>query len=107
MTTMNDELHLTLACFAGLLLGAVYFGGLWWTVRKCLTTPHPSLWLLGSALIRMSVTLTGFYFVSDGQWQRLLACLAGFIAARLIVTWLTRSPIAESNCAKQEARHAS
>jgi F1F0 ATPase subunit 2 len=104
---MNDELYLMMACFAGLLLGAVFFGGLWWTVRKCLTTPNPAPWLLGSVLIRMSITLAGFYFVSDGQWQRLLACLMGFIIARLIVTRLTRSPTAESNCAKQEARHAS
>ena len=104
---MNDELHVIVACFAGLLLGALFFGGLWWTVRKCLTTAHPALWLLGSALIRMSIALAGFYFVSDGQWQRLLACMVGFIIARLIVTRLSRSTIAESYCAKQEANHAS
>lgn len=104
---MSEELRLILAFSAGLLLGAVFFGGLWWTVHKCLTTPHPAQWLLGSALIRMSITLAGFYFVSDGQWTRLLACLAGFIIARLIVTQLSRPTVAESRCAKQEANHAS
>jgi len=104
---MNDELYLIFACCVGMLLGAVFFGGLWWTVRKCLTTPNPALWLLGSALIRMSITLVGFYFVSAGQWQRLFVCLVGFIIARLIVTRLTRPMIAVSDCAKQEANHAS
>jgi len=104
---MNDALHLVLAGFAGMLLGGIFFGGLWWTVRKCLTTQHPAIWLLGSALIRMSITLAGFYFVSAGQWQPMLVCMVGFITARLIVTRLTRTPIEESSCPKQEAGHAS
>jgi len=95
---MNDEMLLAVAGFAGMLLGAFFFGGLWWTVRKCLITPHPAIWLLGSGLIRMSATLAGFYFVSGGQWQRLLACLMGFIIARLIVTWLSRA--VETNSAE-------
>jgi F1F0 ATPase subunit 2 len=86
---MNDVLYLMVACLAGMLLGGVFFGGLWWTVGKCLRTPHPAQWMLASGLFRMSVTLTGFYLVSAGQWQRLLACLVGFITARLVVTWLT------------------
>ncbi len=104
---MNDELYLILACFAGLLLGTVFFGGLWWTVRKCLTTPHPALWLLGSASVRMSIALAGFYFVSDGKWQRLLACLAGFITTRMLLTRFSRPTSAVSCCVKPEANHAS
>jgi F1F0 ATPase subunit 2 len=34
--------------------------------------------------------LTGFYFVAQGRWQRLLLCLFGFVIARLVVKWLTR-----------------
>ncbi len=104
---MNNELYLVMACVAGMLLGGLFFGGLWWTVGKCLTSPHPAQWMLASGLIRMSVTLAGFYFVSGGQWQRLMACLVGFIIARLIVTWLIRSSIAESGYETQEPNHAS
>src|ERR1035438_6381230 len=32
--TMTDALRLVLALVTGLLLGAIFFGGLWWTVRK-------------------------------------------------------------------------
>ena len=31
---MNDMLTLVLAGVAGGILGAIFFGGLWWTVRK-------------------------------------------------------------------------
>ena len=103
---MNETLMLVLACAAGGGLGAVFFGGLWWTVRKGVSSPRPALWFFGSGLLRMSIVLAGFYFVSGGQWKRLAACLAGFIIARVVVTWLTRSSRDTPNLASQEARHA-
>jgi F1F0 ATPase subunit 2 len=36
------------------------------------------------------VALTGFYFVASGDWQRLMACLVGFVMARQFVMRLTR-----------------
>jgi len=88
-----EVLTLFLACFAGLLLGGIYFGGLWWTVRNGVTARHPALLFLGSMIVRMTIILTGFFFISGGQWQRLLICLAGFIAARSIAIRLTRPPL--------------
>jgi F1F0 ATPase subunit 2 len=79
------------ACLAGGVLGAVFFGGLWWTIRRGVSSQQPALWFLGSVLARMSVALAGFYFVSGGHWERLVACLLGFVTARLAVTKLTRS----------------
>ena len=96
----NDPFHLMLCVASGLVLGAVFFGGLWWTIRKGLSSSRPALLFLGSAVLRMSIVVAGFYFVSNGQWQRVLACLAGFIIARLAVTWLTRGK-------QKEDRHAS
>jgi F1F0 ATPase subunit 2 len=89
--TMNEALRLMLAWLAGGMLGAMFFGGLWWTVRKAVASPCPALWFLGSIMLRMSLALAGFYLASGGQWQRLLACLLGFVMARLVVTWLTRT----------------
>jgi F1F0 ATPase subunit 2 len=87
---MNETLTLILAWGAGLVLGAIFFGGLWWTVRKGVSSERPALWFLGSLLLRTSITLSGFYFVSRGDWQRLLVCLLGFVMARLVATRLTR-----------------
>lgn len=83
---MNDFTVLVLAGLAGLLLGAVFFGGLWWTVRKGVASPRPAVWFLASLLMRMSLVMAGFYFVGQGDWRRLVACLVGFVIARILVT---------------------
>jgi len=88
---MNEILTGGLAAAAGLLLGAICFGGLWWTVRKGVASPRPVLWFAGSLLVRMGIVLPGFYVVGGGELQRLLACLLGFLIARLLVTRLTGS----------------
>ena len=103
---MNETLMLALAWVAGGGLGAVFFGGLWWTVRKSVSSQRPALWLLPSLLLRMSITLAGFYFVSDGHWQRWLLCLLGFIMARLIVTRLTRTSGEDQTRSVTETSHA-
>ena len=95
---MNEPLTLLLAWVAGLGIGAIFFGGLWWTVRRGVSSQHPAFLFLGSMLLRMGIALAGFYFVSGGHWQRLVACLLGFLVARLIITRLTRP--------SSEAHHA-
>jgi F1F0 ATPase subunit 2 len=95
---MNDTLTLALAWMVGVALGAIFFGGLWWTVRKGVLSKQPAYWFFVSLLLRMSITLAGFYLVGRGNWKRLLLCLLGFVMGRLIVTWLTRPA--------KETRHA-
>src|ERR1035437_4199334 len=104
--TVNEFVILALALLAGLLLGAIFLGGLWWTVRKGLSSKQPALWFFGSLLLRMSIALAGFYFVGRGHWERLLLCLLGFIMARLVVTWQTRPPRENQTRPVQEASHA-
>ena len=103
---MNNFLFLALALVAGLLLGAIFFGGLWWTVRKGVSAKSPALWFLGSMLLRMSIVLAGFYFVGHGDWKRLVTCLLGFTIARYMVMRLTRTPIEHPHSTAKEASHA-
>ena len=76
-----------LALLAGAGLGAIYFSGLWWTVRRMGSFRRPASSMLASVLLRMSVALGGFYLVAGGSWQRLLLCLLGFLVARAAVSW--------------------
>jgi F1F0 ATPase subunit 2 len=103
---MNETLMLVLACAAGGGLGAVFFGGLWWTVRKGVSSKQPALWFLASLLARMSIAMAGFYFIGRGHWERLVACLLGFVLARLAVMWLTRPSGSNQTCLAKEASHA-
>jgi F1F0 ATPase subunit 2 len=95
---VHDSLRWVLAWAAGCALGAAFFAGLWWTVRLCLSARHPAPWVLGSMLARTAMLLAGFYYVADGHWQRLLACVLGFVTAKLVVTRLALPP--------KEASHA-
>jgi len=103
---MIETLILLSAWATGVLLGAVFFGGLWWTVRKGLSCKHPALLFLGSLLLRTSITVTGFCLVASGHWERLLVSLLGFIMARFIAARLTQLPAVEQTHSSEEASHA-
>jgi F1F0 ATPase subunit 2 len=104
---MNEPLSLAFALAAGVLLGAMFYGGLWWTVRRGVSSKRVALWFLGSLLLRIGVALAGFYFVAGGHWQRLLLCLLGFVMARIAVTRLTRPSGENQPPQSLEGRHAS
>ena len=88
---MNEAVYMVLAFISGLALGTLFFGGLWLTVKKAVSAKTPALWIFGSFVIRISITLVGFYFISSGNWKRLVVCVAGFMAARFLVIHFTRS----------------
>jgi F1F0 ATPase subunit 2 len=102
---MIDPLSLAFALIAGIMLGAIFFGGLWWTVRKGVSAKHPAFWFFGSMLLRTCIVLLGFYFILGDSWQRLLAGLLGFIVARIVVTRLARVAQQQNQLAR-EAAHA-
>jgi F1F0 ATPase subunit 2 len=102
---MIEAPMLILAFVVGAALGAMFFGGLWWTLRKAMTSQWSALWFASSLLLRMGLTLLGFYFVSAGHWQRMVACLLGFAVSRVAITWLTRPRPSPAN-PSSEASHA-
>ena len=46
---------------------------------------QPALLLFVSFLVRVGVVLFGIYFVMGGRWERLVACMAGFLLARTLL----------------------
>ena len=94
---MNSPFTWLLAGLAGMVLGAIFYGGLWWTVRRGLSARIPALWFGCSLLLRLGLVAAGFHLVGAGDWQRLLSCLIGFMLARIPVRVVT---------AKREDRHA-
>ena len=86
---------LALAMGTGILMGAFFFGGLWWTVRRGMASRRPGIWFMGSMLLRTGIVTTGFYFLlglpAEG-WQILLASLAGFLMARGVATRFLPAP---------------
>ncbi len=90
---MNEVLSLLPAVFAGIVLGVLFFGGLWLTVRKGLDSKNATLIFMGSLIIRMAIVLLGFYYVGADNWQKMMACLGGFLIARIVITRITKKEI--------------
>jgi len=87
---MTDWPLYLLSFFAGLALGIVFFGGLWLTVRKAMSSKRPALWFITSLLVRSALVIGGLYFATGQQWQRILISLAGFILSRVLVLSVTK-----------------
>ncbi|HEU4718981.1 MAG TPA: ATP synthase subunit I [Bacteroidia bacterium] len=88
---MTVLFSLTIVFVAGIILGVIFFGGLWLTVTKGMRTALPGLVFLLSFFLRTGIVLPGFYFLAAGDWKKMLAGIAGFILARFLVMSVTRN----------------
>lgn len=70
---------------AGVVLGAVFFGGLMLTVRRLPTARRPAALALSSFVVRTAVVLAGLAWVAQGDWRRLAGALVGLVAMRVML----------------------
>ena|SRR3990167_3756955 len=77
-------IEIALSFASGLLVGAAYFAGLWFTVRRLTGAGLAPVWLFASAIVRLALLIAALFWIVDDSWERLLAALAGIIAARWI-----------------------
>lgn len=70
----------------GMVLGAIFFGGLWMTVRQMTTSKRPGLLFLTSVAVRTSIVLVAIWYFAAGDATSICACLLGFVALRLLAT---------------------
>jgi len=103
---MNEMLKFILAWASGVVLGVIFFGGLLWAIGKGVTSKQPTIWFFLSFWLRISIILTGFYFVGAGHWQRLLLCMLGFFMTKIVFIWLTCLSAKRHAGLPQEVRHA-
>lgn len=89
---MNEISVMALSVGEGIVLGLIFYGGLWWTVTKGLTLSRSHWWFLGSFWLRLAIAVGGFYLVAQGDWKNLLACFFGFMLARVATMFLTKGP---------------
>lgn len=80
-----DWLGALLTMTAGAGAGALYFGGLWWTVRRLPGTRRPARWSLASFLLRAAAVMAIFYALADGNPVHWILLLTGFTLARLVL----------------------
>jgi F1F0 ATPase subunit 2 len=82
---MSESTQILIPFMMGMALGAIYFTGLWYTVRKLFDARRPLAYLLRSFLARAFAIVIGFHVVMSGGWDRLVVALIGFILMREIL----------------------
>lgn len=102
---MNEIINMLPSLLIGALLGIIFFGGLWLTVKKGLNSKNSALIFTGSFVIRMAITLIGFYLVVQYGWENMLVSLAGFLIARIVIVRLTRKTNHPAVKIIKEAQH--
>jgi F1F0 ATPase subunit 2 len=102
---MTDNIYIVASLAAGMVLGALYFSGLWYTVRHLPDSKRPFMSLFGSFAVRAGIVLGGFYFVAGGHWERFIAVLIGFILMReILIRRIGRGHIAHAGEVRNGSR---
>lgn len=83
---VEATLQLAVGLAAGAALGAVYFLGLWWTLRRLPGARRPGLRLLASFTLRGALVVAAFAALARWGALALVVALGGFLLARLAVT---------------------
>ena len=68
----------------GGVLAALFFGGLWWTVRRVGRQDHPGIWLAVSGFVRLVGAAAGFYAAALIGGAALLSAMAAFLIVRTV-----------------------
>lgn len=83
---MNIALRLAAGLLAGGVVGAVYFQWLGWTLQGLVDGSRSGPWFALNVVARFAFALAGFGLVAHfAGWLPLVAALAGFIVARIVL----------------------
>lgn len=88
-----------IAFLIGILLGILYFGGLYVTVSLMNRVRYPSLLMMGSLVLRMAILLYGFYLLRNGGVYNILIALFAVILVKYIMVSRVRRSIEKTGSA--------
>ncbi len=83
---MTNVLALIGPLLTGAVIGLIFFGGLWWTLKRALLSRQPVWGLTLSLILRTGLALLGFYWLVPPHWPQLLSSLLGFTLVRLLIS---------------------
>ena len=87
---MNTPTLLAIGFLAGLVLGAAFFGGLWWTARRFVLSSRGAGLIAISYIGRLVLLAVGLVLLARIDAALLVGSLPGLIIARLLWTRATR-----------------
>lgn len=88
---MSETHQLVLGVLGGLLMGLLFFGGLWLTVHRLPSSRSPMRLMLASFVFRTVGIALGLYGLARfGGWIAVLSGLAGMLLMRMLLVALLR-----------------
>lgn len=85
-------IEILLALFAGIAVGLLYFGGLWWTVNRLQEANRPLAFYLASFAMRLSMIVVLVLLVLQVNTVHLFVGILGFFLARLFLVYRSAHP---------------
>jgi F1F0 ATPase subunit 2 len=76
----------------GIILGILFFGGLYLTVGKLNEVKNPSFLVIFSFIIRMVILLGGLFYLSKKGYQAILLALMGIVLVKFIMIFMVNKP---------------
>jgi len=89
-------LDLALGLVAGIAAGAVFFGGLRWTLDRLAASRRPLGLAAASFAVRSAAVAGLLVVVSGGSASRVLAGLAGLLVVRTVLVGRARRSLADA-----------
>ena len=87
----------------GMMLGLIFFGGLYLSVRKLAGHKHPATYMLIGTAARMAILLGSFYLLRGQGAAVMTFALLGVISVRFIMVRWQKKELARENT--EEAGH--
>jgi len=82
---IGEIFFIAISLVVGVAIGIINFAGMWSTIHYLSQVKHPAILMMLSFIVRMAIIMTTFYFVMDGRWERLIACMVGFFLVRRVL----------------------
>lgn len=78
-------LGIFISILVGLIIGYLFYGGLWWTIQMMRRQSHPYFILFFSYLIRSVITLAVFYELLQFSLAAFISGFLSFLVIRQIM----------------------
>jgi F1F0 ATPase subunit 2 len=75
-----------LGVVVGIVTGLVFFGGLWWTSHRIVTSDHPGLVVATSLVLRMLVLAAALVLLARTDTAAFVGAVVGVVASRIALT---------------------
>ena len=85
---MSTVITVAVGVVAGVVLGLVFFGGLWWTTQRLVASSQPGILVSVSLLVRVAVLAAGLFLLAQVGSAALVAAVAGLLVTRIGLTRL-------------------